>query len=70
MNEIKQKKVASQIVIKAMADCGKEKIDPYITIGAFIDETIRELSKQNDDDKVASFLETMAAKVRSGIYNK
>lgn len=53
-----------------MADCGKEKIDPYITIGAFIDETIRELSKQNDDDKVASFLESMAAKVRSGIYNK
>ena len=70
MNEIKQKKVASQIVIKAMVDCGKEKIDPYITIGAFIDETIRELSKQNEDDKIADFLENIAIKVRSGIYRK
>jgi len=70
MNEIKQKKLASSIVIKAMMETRKEKIDPYISIGAFIDETIRELSKQNDDEKIALFLESIAEKVRMGIYRK
>ena len=44
MNEKEQKKLASSIVLKARAECRKRKIDPYIAIGAFIDETIRELT--------------------------
>lgn len=70
MNEMEQKKLASQIVIKAMNECNKFKIDPYIKIGAFIDETIRELSRQNNDERVASFLESIAKKVKTGIYRK
>ena len=70
MSEIQQKKKASMIVLKAMLESKKEKIDPYISIGAFIDETIRELSKQNDDEKIAKFLESIAEKVRLGIYSK
>ncbi|MAH78439.1 MAG: hypothetical protein CMP41_00720 [Rickettsiales bacterium] len=70
MTEIKQKKLASSIVLKAMMETRKKKIDPYISIGAFIDETIRELSRQNDDEKIASFLESIAEKVRTGIYRK
>ena len=70
MNEIQQKKMASKIVLKAMMESRKESIDPYISIGAFIDETIRELSKQNSDEKIAKFLESIAAKVRTGIYRK
>ena len=48
MKEIEQKKKASMIVREAMTKTRGEKIDPYIAIGAFIDEVIRELSKQND----------------------
>tara|TARA_Y100000992_G_scaffold184058_1_gene124360 strand:+ start:574 stop:792 length:219 start_codon:yes stop_codon:yes gene_type:complete len=70
MTEIKQKKLASSIVLKAMMETREKKIDPYISIGAFIDETIRELSRQNDDEKIASFLESIAEKVRTGIYRK
>tara|TARA_B100001093_G_C25957842_1_gene647780 strand:- start:170 stop:388 length:219 start_codon:yes stop_codon:yes gene_type:complete len=70
MSEIEQKRKASSIVIKAMMESKKEMIDPYISIGAFIDETIRELSKQNEDEKIARFLESIAEKVRLGIYSK
>lgn len=70
MTETKQKKLASSIVLKAMMETREKKIDPYISIGAFIDETIRELSRQNDDEKIASFLESIAEKVRTGIYRK
>ena len=70
MNEIEQKKRASLIVRKAMTQTQNDKIDPYISIGAFIDETIKELSKQNSDEKIASFLESIAEKVRMGIYSK
>ena len=41
MDENKQKKIASSIVLKARAECRKENINPYIAIGAFIDEIIR-----------------------------
>ncbi len=70
MNEIEQKKRASLIVRKAMTQTQHDEIDPYISIGAFIDETIKELSKQNSDEKIASFLESIAEKVRMGIYSK
>ena len=70
MNEKEQKKKASKIVIKAMEDCEMIKIDPYITIGAFIDEIIKKLSLRNDDDKIGMFLESIAEKVRSGIYRR
>jgi hypothetical protein len=70
MNENEQKKMASAIVLKARAECGKKKINPYITIGAFIDETIRELSTVNSDEKVSEFLISIAGKVRSGMYRK
>ena len=70
MSEIEQKRKASSIVIKAMMESKKEMIDPYISIGAFIDETLRELSKQNEDEKIARFLESIAEKVRLGIYSK
>ena len=50
MSENDQKKIASAIVLKARAECRK-KINPYIAIGAFIDEVIRELSLQNTDEK-------------------
>lgn len=70
MNEIEQKKLASKIVLAAMKKCNESKIDPYIRIGAFIDEVIRELTKQNDDEKIARFLETIAEKVKDGIYRK
>ena len=48
----------------------KGKINPYIAIGAFIDEVIRELSTQNSDDKISEFLVNIAGKVKSGIYRK
>ena len=67
MNENEQKKLASAIVLKAREECRKKKINPYIAIGAFIDETIRELSTLNTDDKVADFLISIAGKVKSGI---
>ena len=41
MDEKQQKKLASAIVLKAREECRKKKIDPYIAVGAFIDETIR-----------------------------
>ena len=70
MNINEQKKKASLEVLKARAECNKKKIDPYIAIGAFIDEIIKELSSQNEDEKVALFLENIAKQVRSGIYRK
>jgi len=48
----------------------KKKINPYIAIGAFIDEVIRELSLQNNDEKIAKFLISVAEKVKMGIYRK
>ena len=70
MNENEQKKMASSIVLKARDECRKKSINPYIAIGAFIDEIIRELSTQNTDKKVADFLESVAEKGRLGIYRK
>ena len=70
MDENKQKKIASSIVLKARAQCRKENINPYIAIGAFIDEIIRELSTQNSDEKISEFLMNIAAKVKTGIYRK
>ena len=70
MNEIEQKKKASSIVREAIGKTQEFDIDPYISIGAFIDETIRELSKQNSDERIAKFLENIAEKVRIGIYSK
>ena len=70
MNESEQKKIASSIVLQARAKCRKEKINPYIAIGAFIDEVIMELSTQNSDDKISEFLINIAGKVKSGIYRK
>ncbi len=68
MNEKEQKKLASSIVLKARAECRKRKIDPYIAIGAFIDEIIRELSIVNSDEKISEFLTSIAGKVKQGIY--
>ena len=70
MNENEQKKLASAIVLKARAECSKKKINPYIAIGAFIDETIKELSIVNSDEKVAEFLVSIAGKVKLGMYRK
>ncbi len=70
MNEIEQKKKASSIVREAIRKTQEFDIDPYISIGAFIDETIRELSKQNSDERISKFLESIAEKVRMGIYSK
>ena len=66
----RSKKLASAIVLKAREECRKRKIDPYIAVGAFIDETIRELSKVNSDEKVAEFLISIAGKVKLGMYKK
>ena len=68
MDENEQKKLASSIVLKARAECRRNKIKPYIAIGAFIDEIIRELSTQNTDDKISDFLISIANKVKSGVY--
>ena len=62
MDEKQQKKLASAIVLKAREECRKKKIDPYIAVGAFIDETIRELSTINSNEKVAEFLVSIAEK--------
>tara|TARA_B100000900_G_C20425241_1_gene652646 strand:- start:82 stop:300 length:219 start_codon:yes stop_codon:yes gene_type:complete len=70
MEEKEQKKLASAIVLKAREECRKKKINPYIAIGAFIDEIIRELSKLNSDEKVSEFLVSIAGKVKSGMYKK
>ena len=43
---------------------------PYIAVGAFIDETIKELSKVNSDEKVSEFLIGIAEKVKLGMYRK
>ena len=68
MDENEQKKLASSIVLKARAECRRNKINPYIAIGAFIDEIIRELSTQNTDEKISDFLKSVAQKVKSGVY--
>ncbi len=68
MDENEQKKLASSIVLKARAECRRKKINPYIAIGAFIDETIRELSTQNTDEKISEFLKSIAKKVKLGVY--
>jgi transcriptional regulatory protein LevR len=70
MSENKEKKIASLIVSKARSECRKKKINPYIAIGAFIDEVIKELVTLNSDEKVAKFLESVAKKVRMGVYRK
>ena len=70
MEEKNQKKIASAIVLKAREECRKKKIDPYIAIGAFIDEIIRELSTLNSDEKVSEFLVSIAGKVKLGMYKK
>tara|TARA_Y100001960_G_scaffold318213_1_gene387660 strand:+ start:40 stop:267 length:228 start_codon:yes stop_codon:yes gene_type:complete len=70
MDENQQKKIASSIVLKARAECRQKKINPYIAIGAFIDEVIRELSTQNTDKKIADFLVSISEKVKLGIYRK
>jgi len=70
MDQKDQKKLASAIVLKAREECRKRKIDPYIAVGAFIDETIREISKVNSDEKVAEFLISIAGKVKLGMYKK
>ena len=70
MSENERKKMASAIVLKARAECRKKKINPYIAIGAFIDEVIRELSLQNNVEKIAKFLSSVAEKVKMGIYRK
>ena len=70
MEEKNQKKIASAIVLKAREECRKKKIDPYIAIGAFIDEIIRELSTLNSDEKVSDFLVSIAGKVKLGMYKK
>jgi len=70
MEEKNQKKIASAIVLKAREECRKKKIDPYIAIGAFIDEIIRELSTLNSDEKVSEFLVSIASKVKLGMYKK
>ena len=48
----------------------EKKINPYIAIGAFIDEVIRELSSQNTDEKISEFLISISEKVKMGIYRK
>ena len=70
MSENKEKKIASLIVLKARSECREKKIDSYIAIGAFIDEVIKELVTLNSDEKVAKFLESVAKKVRMGVYRK
>ena len=70
MSENKEKKIASLIVLKARSECREKKINSYIAIGAFIDEVIKELVTLNSDEKVAKFLESIAKKVRMGIYRK
>ena len=70
MSEKKQKKMASSIVLKARSECREREINSYIAIGAFIDEVIKELITLNSDEKVAEFLESIAKKVRTGIYRK
>ena len=60
MDQKDQKKLASAIVLKAREECRVKRIDPYIAVGAFIDETIRELSKVNSDEKVSEFLISIA----------
>mgnify|MGYP000556752164 FL=1 len=70
MSENKEKKIASLIVSKARSECREKKINSYIAIGAFIDEVIKELVTLNSDEKVAKFLESVAKKVRMGIYRK
>tara|TARA_B100000989_G_scaffold298092_1_gene286061 strand:- start:2187 stop:2405 length:219 start_codon:yes stop_codon:yes gene_type:complete len=70
MDEKEQKIQASKIIIQAMKDCEMMKIDPYITIGSFIDEIIKKLSLQNEDEKIGKFLESIADKVKSGIYRR
>tara|TARA_B100000029_G_C17443975_1_gene912535 strand:+ start:941 stop:1159 length:219 start_codon:yes stop_codon:yes gene_type:complete len=70
MDENEQKKLASSIVLKARAECRRKKINPYIAIGAFIDEIIRELSTQNTDEKISEFLISISKKVRLGVYRK
>ena len=70
MSENKEKKIASLIVLKARSECREKKINSYIAIGAFIDEVIKELVTLNSDEKVAKFLESIAKKVRMGVYRR
>ena len=67
MNESEQKNSIINC-FKAKANVERKKINPYIAIGAFIDEVIRELSTQKiQDQKISEFLINIAGK--SEVWN-
>lgn len=63
------KRKALKIVGEAFGRCEDEDIDGLVAIGAFLDHIIAHLVSMNDKAITAEFLETLAVRVRDGIYD-
>ncbi len=63
------KRKALQIAGEAFGRCEEENIDGIIAIGVFLDHIIAHLVSMNDKAVTAEFLETLATRVRDGIYD-
>ncbi len=63
------KRKALQIAGEAFGHCEEEGIDGIIAVGVFLDHIIAHLVSMNDKTVTAEFLETLANRVRDGIYD-
>ena len=63
------KRKALRIAGEAFGRCEEEGIDGIIAIGVFLDHIIAHLVSMNDKAMTAEFLETLATRVRDGIYD-
>lgn len=68
--EIESKKKALEIVARAFGECEASEISGLIAVGAFLDHIIAHLVSMNDRDMTSQFLESLAGKVRQGIYDQ
>ena len=63
------KRKALRIAGEAFGRCEEEGVDGIIAVGVFLDHIIAHLVSMNDKTMTAEFLETLATRVRDGIYD-
>ena len=68
--EIESKRKALEIVARAFGECETAQIPGLIAVGAFLDHIIAHLVSMNDRELTSQFLESLAGKVRQGIYDQ
>jgi len=68
--EIESKRKALEIVARAFGECETAGVSGLIAVGAFLDHIIAHLASMNDRDMTSQFLESLAGKVRQGIYDQ